>query len=146
VPPRAPVCLARHNKQQLSPYRTFFMFFVHGTSVFFRDLTFLFPQLQLTSARISVPRPTRSFQGQGIYMQHLAQNLICIGSSTSSDTTAGMVDQFTLRSTDRPTFKRCRCVFAVRWEMDVYIYIYIYIYTYIYIYICSGLYADVTNN
>jgi len=76
------------------------MFFVYGTSVFFRGLTFLFPELQLTSAKISVPHPTRNFQGQDIYMQHLAQNLSGTGGSTSSDTTAGMVDQLTLGSSD----------------------------------------------
>jgi hypothetical protein len=129
VPPRAPLCLARHNKQQLSPYRTSFTFFVYGTAGFFLGLALLFPELQLTSARISVPRPTRSFQGQGINMQHLAQNLNGISSSISSDTTTGMVDQFTLSSSDRPTFKRWRSVFAVRCEVDVYVYISVRVYT-----------------
>jgi len=76
------------------------MFFVYGTSVFFRGLAFLFPELQLTSARISATRPTRNFQGQGIYVQHLTQNLSGIGGSTSSDTTASMVDHLTLSSSE----------------------------------------------
>ena len=117
VPPRAPLWFARHNKQQLSPCRTFFMFFVYGTWVFFLGLAFLFPELQLTSARILVPRPTRSFQGQGINMQHLVQNLNVIGDSNSSDSTADRVDHFTLSSSDRPIFKRWGRVFGVRWEV-----------------------------